>query len=82
MHRPLIDWSLALSMLRARSCRPLSYWARQCHMDWRTIHRLARGETCSPRFDQGVLLLDCCADHFSESDWRRVRATLNTEALK
>jgi hypothetical protein len=68
-----LDWTEALSRLRARSGVALARHARDCGMDDRTIHRLARGEIQDPRMRQGLRLLDRCAEHLSPDDWAAVR---------
>lgn len=67
-----INWQQLTLTLRTRSRQPLSAHAKAAGMDWRTINRLARGETAAPRWDQGCRLLDIAADHLTAEDWARV----------
>ena len=71
-----IDWSEATTRLRARSGRSLASFCSAVHMDERTLNRLARGEIEQPRFRQGCLILDQCADWFTDDDWLAVRGDI------
>lgn len=73
-HDTVVDWSLLLGLLRARSGRALSVFARSVGMDELTINKLARGEVKQPLFAQGLRLLDACEGFLSAEDWARVRA--------
>lgn len=70
---PIIDWPLLLSRLRARSGIAIAKFADDAGMDEKTINRLARGEINQPRFDQGVMILDLCADYLTDADWNEIR---------
>ena len=52
---PSVDWQRV--MLNIRRHVPLTQLCKVCKIDWRTVHRMARGEVKEPRFNQGVALL-------------------------
>jgi hypothetical protein len=74
-HDYWIDWGELVNRLRSRSGRSLAWIARHvADMDERTIQRFGRGEaTTTPRFHQGMALLDFAADHLTPDDWRCIR---------
>lgn len=68
----LVDWPLLLTYVR-KHCGPLSRLAEIASMDEPTINRLARGEIMSPRFHQGIQLLDYAKKTLPSDDWERVK---------
>jgi hypothetical protein len=58
----MIDWQTVLLNLRNRY-KPLAQVAAEVGADEGTLCRLARGDTCEPKFSTGVKLLDLHLDN-------------------
>lgn len=71
----LVDWSLLVLTLRARSGLPVAEFARRADTTEAMMNRLARGDTLEPKFAAGVRILDEAADYLTAEDWARVRRT-------